>query len=159
LTTLLATMLAVLMKTQLLPFQMSQQLIRGLHRLKEWHWSFSTLVKQWLTFKDGQQGMRSAGKRTDLLRVLLIEDAETTYRELQIRSMELATTFVVNGIRGEFVTLRDTIVFRRWDPELDFEQLNLSKAATKLQSEASLFTYLITELAQNQRESDNSYKR
>jgi hypothetical protein len=23
--------------------------------LKDWHWSFSTLVKQWLTFKDGQQ--------------------------------------------------------------------------------------------------------
>jgi hypothetical protein len=35
----------------------------------------------------------------------------------------------------------------------------ISKAATKLQSEAPLFTYLITELAQNQRESDNSYKR
>jgi hypothetical protein len=50
------------------------------------------------------------------------------------------------------------MVFGRWDPELDFEQLNLSKAATKLQSEAPLFTYLITELAQNQRESDNSSK-
>jgi hypothetical protein len=39
--------------------------------LKEWHWGFSTLVKQWLTFKDGQQGMRNARKRTDLLRVLI----------------------------------------------------------------------------------------
>ncbi|KAN0069928.1 hypothetical protein V8E54_012234 [Elaphomyces granulatus] len=112
--------------------------------LKEWHWGFSTLVKQWLTFKDGQQ--------------------ETTYRELKkhsllVESMELATTFVVNGIRDEFAVLRDTMLFGRWDPELDFEQLNLSKAATKLQSEAPLFTYLITKLAQNQRESDNSYKR
>ena len=34
--------------------------------LKDWHWSFSTLVKQWLTFKDSQQGMRSARKRSDL---------------------------------------------------------------------------------------------
>jgi hypothetical protein len=24
--------------------------------LKEWHWRFSTLVKHWLTYKDGQQG-------------------------------------------------------------------------------------------------------
>lgn len=94
----------------------------------------------------------------------MIEDAETTYRELKkhsllVESMELATTFVVNGIRDEFAVLRDTMLFGRWDPELDFEQLNLSKAATKLQSEAPLFTYLITKLAQNQRESDNSYKR
>jgi hypothetical protein len=97
--------------------------------LKDWHWSFSTLVKQWLTFKDGQQGMRSARKRSDLLWVLLIEDAETTYRELKkhsllVESLELATTFVVNGIRDEFAALRDTMVFGRWD-ELDFEQLNL----------------------------------
>jgi hypothetical protein len=35
----------------------------------------------------------------------------------------------------------------------------ISKAATKLQSEAPLFTYLITELAQNRHELDNSYKR
>ena len=98
--------------------------------LKDWHWSFSTLVKQWLTFKDGQQGMRSARKRSDLLWVLLIEDAETTYRELKkhsllVESLELATTFVVNGRRDEFAALRDTMVFGRWDPELDFEQLNL----------------------------------
>ena len=46
------------------------------------------------------------------------------------------------------------MLFGRRDPELDFEQLNLSKAATKLQSEAPLFTYLIIESAQNQRESD-----
>ena len=35
----------------------------------------------------------------------------------------------------------------------------ISKAATKLQSEAPLFTYLITELTQNRHELDNSYKR
>jgi hypothetical protein len=29
--------------------------------LKEWHWSLSTLVKHWLTYKDGQQGMRKEG--------------------------------------------------------------------------------------------------
>jgi hypothetical protein len=74
--------------------------------LKEWHWSFSTLVKQWLTFKDVQQGMRSARKRTDLLRTLLIEDAETTYRELKkhsllVESMELAE---MNLLRCEILT-------------------------------------------------------
>ena len=75
--------------------------------LKEWHWSFSTLVKQWPTFKDGQQGMRSARKRTDLLRALLIEDAETTYRELKkysllVESMELA--YEMNLLRCEILT-------------------------------------------------------
>jgi hypothetical protein len=50
-----------------------------------------------------------------LLRVLLIEDADTTYRELKkhsllVESMELATTYVVNGIRAEFAALRDTIL-------------------------------------------------
>ena len=74
--------------------------------------------------------MRSARKRSDLLWVLLIEDAETTYRELKkhsllVESLELATTFVANGIRDEFAALRDTMAFGRWDPELDFEQLNL----------------------------------
>jgi hypothetical protein len=48
--------------------------------------------------------MRSAGKKADLLRVLLIEDAQATYMELKnhgllVESVELATTFVVNGIR------------------------------------------------------------
>jgi hypothetical protein len=84
--------------------------------LKEWHWSFSTLVKHWLTYKDGQQGMRSARKKADLLRVLLIEDAQATYKGLKnhgllVESMELTTTFVVNGIRNELAALRDTMVF------------------------------------------------
>jgi hypothetical protein len=35
----------------------------------------------------------------------------------------------------------------------------LNKAATKLWSEAPVFTYLITELAQNQRGVDNAYQR
>ena len=67
--------------------------------LKEWHWSFSTLVKHWLTYKDGQQGMRSARKKADLLRVLLIEDAQATYKELKnhgllVESMELTTYYI-----------------------------------------------------------------
>jgi hypothetical protein len=44
-------------------------------------------------------------------------------------------------------------------PGLDFQQLDLSKAATKLWSEAPIFTYLITELARNQRGVDNAYQR
>jgi len=57
--------------------------------------------------------MRSAGKKADLLRVLLIEDAQATYMELKnhgllVESMELATTFVVNGIRNELIALRNT---------------------------------------------------
>ena len=108
--------------------------------------------------------MRSARKKADLLRVLLIEDAQATYKELKnhgllVESMELTTTFVVNGIRNELAALRDTMVFGRWDPGLDFEQLDLSKAATKLWSEAPVFTYLITELAQNQCGVDNAYQR
>jgi hypothetical protein len=84
--------------------------------------------------------MRSARKKTDLLRVLLIEDAETTYEELKshnllVESMELATTFVVNGIRRELSALRDSsMVFGQWDPGLDFERLDLSKAVAELQS-------------------------
>ena len=66
---------------------------------------------------------------------------------------------MVNGIRNELAALRDTMVFGRWDPGLDFEQLDLSKAATKLWSEAPVFTYLITELAQNQCGVDNAYQR
>jgi hypothetical protein len=94
----------------------------------------------------------------------LIEDAQATYKELKnygllVESMELTTTFVVNGIRNELTALRDTMVFGRWNPRLDFEQLDLSKAATKLWSEAPVFTYLITELAQNQRGVDNAYQR
>jgi hypothetical protein len=133
--------------------------------LKEWRWSFATLVKHWLTYKDGLQGVRSARKKTDLLRVLLIEDAETTYKELKshsllVESMELATTFVVNSIRSELSELRDSsMVFGRWDPELDFEQLDLSKTAAELQSKAPVFTYLITELARNQRKVDNTHNR
>ena len=50
------------------------------------------------------------------------------------------------------------MVFGRWDPGLDLEQLDLSKAATKLWSEAPVITYLITELAQNQRGVDNAYQ-
>jgi len=69
-------------------------------------------------------GMRSARKKADLLQVLLIEDAQATYKELKnhdllVESMELATTFVVNGIRNELAALRDTMVFGRWDPGLD----------------------------------------
>ena len=94
----------------------------------------------------------------------MIEDAEITYRALKKHSLLVEsmqpTTFVLNGIRDDFAALRDsTMVSGQWDPELDFEQLNLSKVATKLQSEAPLFTYLITELAQNHCESDNSYKQ
>jgi hypothetical protein len=55
-------------------------------------------------------GMRSARKKADLLQVLLIEDAQATYKELKnhgllVESMELATTFVVNGIRNELAAL------------------------------------------------------
>jgi hypothetical protein len=50
--------------------------------------------------------------------------------------MELATTFVVNGIRNELAALQDTMVFERWDPGLDLS----NKAATKLWSEAPVFT-------------------
>lgn len=133
--------------------------------LKEWHWSFGTLVKHWLTYKDGQQGMRSARKKTDLLRVLLTEDAETTYKELKnhnllVESMELATAFVVNGIRDELAALRDSsTVFGRWDPRLDFERLDLSKAVIELRSDAPVFTHLITELAKNQRGVDDACRR
>ena len=57
--------------------------------------------------------MRNTGKKADLLRVLLIEDAQATYMELKnhgllVESMELATTFVVNGIRNELIALRNT---------------------------------------------------
>jgi hypothetical protein len=104
---------------------------------------------------------RVCGKKADLLRVLLIEDAQATYKELKnhgllVESMELTTTFVVNGI---LTALRDTMVFGRWDPGPDFEQLDISKAATKLWSEAPVFTYLITELARNQRGVHNAYQR
>jgi hypothetical protein len=51
---------------------------------------------------------------------------------LLVESVELATTFVVNDIRDEFAALRDTMVFGRWDPGLDFEQLNVSTEETKL---------------------------
>jgi hypothetical protein len=52
-----------------------------------------------------------------------------------------------------------SMVFGRWDPELDFEQLSLSKTAAELQSKAPVFTYLITELARNQRKVDNTHNR
>ena len=38
---------------------------------------------------------------------------------LLVESMELATTFVVNGIRNELAALWGTMVFERWDPGLD----------------------------------------
>jgi hypothetical protein len=75
--------------------------------LKEWHWSFSTL-----TYEDDQQAWYAKRKKegSDLLQVLLIEDAQATYKELKthgllVESMELATTFVVNGIRNELAAL------------------------------------------------------
>ena len=40
--------------------------------------------------------------------------------------MKLATTFVVNGIRGEFAALRGTMVLGDWE-------LDLSKAVANLQ--------------------------
>ncbi|KAN0081147.1 hypothetical protein V8E54_004351 [Elaphomyces granulatus] len=110
LTVLSTNMLMISMKTQLLPLQTFQQLMRRECEAQE---------------------------KADLLRVLLIEDAQATYKELKnygllVESMELTTTFVVNGIRNELTALRDTMVFGRWNPRLDFEQLDLSKAATKL---------------------------
>jgi hypothetical protein len=96
--------------------------------LKEWHWSFTTLIKHWLTYKDGQQGMRSARKKADLLRVLLIEDAKATYKELKkhdllVGSMELATTFVVNGI--EMSSLRCETLWSLGDEILDLTSNSL----------------------------------
>ena len=69
--------------------------------------------------------MRSARKKADLLRVLLIEDAQATYKELKnhgllVESMELATTFVVNGIRNELAeSLRCETVWSLGDGILD----------------------------------------
>jgi hypothetical protein len=74
---------------------------------------FRYIGKTSLDLQGWSTGVRSARKKTDLLRVLLIEDAETTYKELKshsllVESMELATAFVVNGIRSELSELRDS---------------------------------------------------
>ena len=124
--------------------------------LHEWHWGFNTLVRHWFAYKDGQQGLRRARKKVELLRELLIDDAETTYKELEthdllVESMVMASTFLVNGIRNELSTLRDSLIFGKWDHSIDFKNINLCKAVDEIQTLAPIFTRLITELGQNKR--------
>jgi hypothetical protein len=134
--------------------------------LHEWHWGFGTLVKHWLTYKDGRyKGLRGVNKKVELLRVLLVEDPEDTYKDLKthdllVESMEMATTFLVNGIRDELSALQDeSTIFGRWNADVDFKDLNLSMAGDELRTHAPILTHLLTELAQNKRGINGSYNR
>ena len=127
--------------------------------LQDWGWSFAQLVKYWINHNNGARGRRSANKRVDILRMLFTDDAEATFKDtrddaIMVDVMDMATTYLVQGIRAEFGELRQRSIFGQWNADEDFKDMDMSMVGRELSEHAPLFTNLM-ELACNTRSGGN----
>ncbi|KAJ5146184.1 uncharacterized protein N7515_000748 [Penicillium bovifimosum] len=122
--------------------------------LQDWGWSFPQLVQRWIKHNNGGRGKRRARKRVDILRMFFTDDKENTIEDMRddpitIDVMDVATTYLVEGIRAEFDELRRRPTFGQWNPSDDFKDIDMSQMEKELSKHAPLFTNLMTELAAN----------
>jgi hypothetical protein len=128
--------------------------------LQEWSWSFPQLVKYWISHNNGTRGRRSAKKRVGIIRMLFTDDSEAIIKDIRddpimVDVMDVATTYLVQGIRAEFDELRRRSTFGQWKAEEDFKDIDMSMVGKELSEHAPLFTNLMTELAFNTRSGGN----
>jgi hypothetical protein len=91
---------------------------------------------------------------------LFTDDSGATFKAIRddaimIDVMDMATTYIVQGIRAEFGELRQLSTFGQWKAGEDFKDMDLSMAGKELSEHAPLFTNLMTELAFNTRSGGN----
>ncbi|KAJ5135174.1 uncharacterized protein N7515_004452 [Penicillium bovifimosum] len=132
--------------------------------LQKWSWTFPQLVKHWSNHNNGARGKQRARKIVDILRVFFTDDKEATIKDLRndpitIDVIDVATTYLVQGIRAEFDELRRSSTFGRWKADEDFKDIDMSMVAKELSERAPLFMNLMTELASNTIAKSNGFIR
>ena len=97
--------------------------------LRSWRWSFPTLVKNWLEYKNGTwDGKRKLRKLEDILNIIFTDDdISTVMKQDADHSVSKAMLpFLVNNIRQELGNLQHNVpVFGQWSAEVEFESLEI----------------------------------
>jgi hypothetical protein len=127
--------------------------------LRRFRWSFLTLVKNWLEYKgDTREKKRKLGKLADILDVILADDDIDTVMERDVDesfSNVLLPSFIKKIRRELGVLQRDVPVFGKWSVEVEFEDIQIPRAADNIKRHAPLLYQLVHGLAENSRKDYN----
>lgn len=127
--------------------------------LRLWRWSFPTLLKNWLQYKsDTRDRKRKLRKLADNLDVILADEDIDTIMEQDVdqKIFNVMLPSCVKKIRRELGVLQQGVpVFGKWSAEVEFESLQIPRAADDVKKYAPVLYQLVHGLAENARQDYN----